>query len=110
MLLSSGSRLRREFSTLLQQPGHGGDCAQRICFKLHCPGLATLNMPQVRAPSPALFPGALRPAGDMSSCDAADFKVKPRAGDAVLFWSLNHDLTVNPRALHGACPVVKGEK
>ena len=30
--------------------------------------------------------------------------------DVILFVSLNHDLTVNPRALHGACPVVKGEK
>ena len=54
--------------------------------------------------------GALRHAGDLTSCSPDDFKVKPRQGDAILFWSLNHDLTVNPRALHGACPVVKGEK
>lgn len=54
--------------------------------------------------------GALRPAGDLSSCSPDDFKVKPRQGDAILFWNLNHDLTVNPRSLHGACPVVKGEK
>lgn len=54
--------------------------------------------------------GALRDAGDLSTCQPGDFKVKPKAGDAILFWSLNHDLSVNPRALHGACPVIKGEK
>ena len=31
-------------------------------------------------------------------------------GDAVLFYSLDADLKINPRALHGGCPVKKGEK
>ena len=32
------------------------------------------------------------------------------AGDAVLFWSVTPDLVLDPHALHGACPVIKGEK
>lgn len=31
-------------------------------------------------------------------------------GDAVLFYSLDPDLSINPRSLHGGCPVRKGEK
>jgi hypothetical protein len=30
-------------------------------------------------------------------------------GDALLFYSLDPDLQINPRSLHGGCPVVKGE-
>lgn len=41
----------------------------------------------------------------LTTCEKHDFKYKPRAGDAVLFFSLHPDLTVDPRALHGACPV-----
>ncbi|KAF8060290.1 hypothetical protein HT031_004825 [Scenedesmus sp. PABB004] len=41
---------------------------------------------------------------DVPSCDGGDFAYRPRAGDALLFFSLNPDLSVNPRALHGACP------
>lgn len=37
------------------------------------------------------------------------FKYAPRKGDAVLFFSLDPDLSINGRALHGACPVKKGE-
>ena len=35
---------------------------------------------------------------------------KPRRGDALLFYSLHHNGSVDGRALHGGCPVVKGEK
>jgi prolyl 4-hydroxylase len=31
-------------------------------------------------------------------------------GDAVLFYSLDPDLKINPRSLHGGCAVHKGEK
>jgi len=41
---------------------------------------------------------------------AEHFKYKPRKGDAVVFYSLDPDLTINPRSLHGGCPVIKGEK
>ena len=37
--------------------------------------------------------------------------VKPRKGDALLFWSLKPDHTTKDDAsLHGGCPVLKGEK
>lgn len=42
---------------------------------------------------------------DTVGCKETDFKYKPRQGDAVLFYSLNPDLSVDPRAMHGACPV-----
>ena len=38
------------------------------------------------------------------------FKYRPRRGDAVLFHSLTPDGTIDPRSLHGGCPVVQGEK
>lgn len=87
----------------LQQPTSGAPCPSAPTP----PSPPTLTHGHLHPPT---HPGALRHAGDLSSCAAADFKVQPRQGDAILFWSLNHDLTVNPRALHGACPVVKGEK
>lgn len=52
-------------------------------------------------PARALANGA----DDTIGCKETDFKYKPRQGDAVLFYSLNPDLSVDPRALHGACPV-----
>ena len=35
---------------------------------------------------------------------------KPRAGDALLFWSIHPNGTFDKHALHGGCPVMKGEK
>lgn len=37
-------------------------------------------------------------------------KVKPRQGDALLFYSVLPNGTLDSAALHGSCPVVKGEK
>jgi prolyl 4-hydroxylase len=41
----------------------------------------------------------------LTTCESSDFKYKPRAGDALLFYSMNLDRSIDPRALHGACPV-----
>lgn len=41
---------------------------------------------------------------------ACPAQYKPRRGDALLFYSLHHNGTVDGRALHGGCPVRKGEK
>lgn len=38
------------------------------------------------------------------------FKYRPRRGDAVLFHSLTPDGQIDPRSLHGGCPVLKGVK
>jgi prolyl 4-hydroxylase len=37
-------------------------------------------------------------------------KVKPRQGDALLFYSMHPNGTFDKTALHGSCPVIKGEK
>eukprot|EP00197_Chlamydomonas_leiostraca_P008009 CAMPEP_0202866064 /NCGR_PEP_ID=MMETSP1391-20130828/7180_1 /ASSEMBLY_ACC=CAM_ASM_000867 /TAXON_ID=1034604 /ORGANISM="Chlamydomonas leiostraca, Strain SAG 11-49" /LENGTH=348 /DNA_ID=CAMNT_0049545977 /DNA_START=31 /DNA_END=1077 /DNA_ORIENTATION=- len=47
---------------------------------------------------------------DWRNCNDGSFKYKPRLGDAVLFWSTTPDGEIDPHALHGGCPVVKGEK
>lgn len=36
--------------------------------------------------------------------------VKPRKGDALLFFSLHINATTDPSSLHGSCPVIEGEK
>uniref|UniRef100_A0A8R7UKD9 procollagen-proline 4-dioxygenase n=1 Tax=Triticum urartu TaxID=4572 RepID=A0A8R7UKD9_TRIUA len=36
--------------------------------------------------------------------------VKPRKGDALLFFSLHVNATTDPSSLHESCPVVEGEK
>ena len=34
-------------------------------------------------------------------------QVKPRRGDALLFWSVHFNGTIDAHALHGGCPVVQ---
>ena len=66
-----------------------------------------------------VFPKAKKPpgfdagaAGDgWSDCASkGGVPVRSARGDAVLFWSLTEDYVLDPGSLHGACPVVKGEK
>ncbi|GMI86923.1 hypothetical protein like AT3G28480 [Hibiscus trionum] len=45
-----------------------------------------------------------------SECAKNVFAVKPRKGDALLFFSLHPDATTDTDSLHGSCPVIKGEK
>lgn len=45
------------------------------------------------------------PGVNYKACNTG-IKVKPRAGDALLFWSQNPDTTVDKHSLHGGCPVV----
>ncbi|KAL4434033.1 hypothetical protein ABPG75_000474 [Micractinium tetrahymenae] len=44
---------------------------------------------------------------DYKACDTG-IKVKPRQGDALLFWSVSPNGTVDKHSLHGGCPVVAG--
>lgn len=46
---------------------------------------------------------------DYKACDTG-IKIKPRAGDALLFWSAKPDCTLDKYALHGGCPVRQGTK
>jgi prolyl 4-hydroxylase len=46
---------------------------------------------------------------DYTACDMG-YKVKPRAGDGLLFYSIHPNGTFDSHALHGGCPVLSGEK
>jgi len=55
--------------------------------------------------------GPARPVEDWRGCGSDRFKVAPRKGDALVLYSLDPDLTIKARALHGACAVEgDGEK
>ncbi|WZZ10875.1 hypothetical protein YC2023_096796 [Brassica napus] len=47
---------------------------------------------------------------ELSECGKKGLSVKPRMGDALLFWSMRPDATLDPSSLHGGCPVIKGNK
>ncbi|XP_020087345.1 probable prolyl 4-hydroxylase 4 [Ananas comosus] len=46
----------------------------------------------------------------LSDCAKQGIAVKPRRGDALLFFSLHTDATTDPKSLHAGCPVIEGEK
>ena len=67
-----------------------------------------------------IFPKGTKPA-DFDDPDAGAFEwsecasktgvpVRSVRGDAVLFWSLTEEYSLDAGSLHGACPVVAGEK
>ncbi|XP_019085360.1 PREDICTED: probable prolyl 4-hydroxylase 6 [Camelina sativa] len=45
-----------------------------------------------------------------TECAKQGYAVKPRKGDALLFFSLHLNATTDPTSLHGSCPVIEGEK
>ncbi|XP_014502471.1 probable prolyl 4-hydroxylase 3 [Vigna radiata var. radiata] len=47
---------------------------------------------------------------DLSQCARKGLSVKPKRGDALLFWSMRPDASLDPSSLHGGCPVIKGNK
>ncbi|KAF3625289.1 putative prolyl 4-hydroxylase 6 [Capsicum annuum] len=47
---------------------------------------------------------------DWSDCAKRGYAVKPRKGDALLFFSLHPNATTDSFSLHGSCPVIEGEK
>uniref|UniRef100_A0ACD5Z468 Uncharacterized protein n=2 Tax=Avena sativa TaxID=4498 RepID=A0ACD5Z468_AVESA len=47
---------------------------------------------------------------ELSECAKRGLAVKPKMGDALLFWSMRPDATLDPLSLHGGCPVIKGNK
>ncbi|KAL7094786.1 hypothetical protein ACP275_11G126500 [Erythranthe tilingii] len=47
---------------------------------------------------------------DWSKCAKEGYAVKPRKGDALLFFGLHPNATTDPSSLHGSCPVIEGEK
>ena len=61
-----------------------------------------------------VFPQARVPPGldskGFSRCAQGKLAVRPRKGDALLFFSLLPDGTRDPTSMHGSCPVLKGLK
>ncbi|MCL7027399.1 hypothetical protein MKW94_027980 [Papaver nudicaule] len=47
---------------------------------------------------------------ELSECGKKGLSVKPRMGDALLFWSMRPDASLDPSSLHGGCPVISGNK
>ncbi|KAL2333849.1 hypothetical protein Fmac_015062 [Flemingia macrophylla] len=47
---------------------------------------------------------------ELSDCGKKGLSIKPKMGDALLFWSMKPDATLDPTSLHGGCPVIKGNK
>jgi prolyl 4-hydroxylase len=47
---------------------------------------------------------------ELTECAKAGLSVRPRMGDALLFWSIKPDASLDPTSLHGGCPVVEGNK
>lgn len=47
---------------------------------------------------------------ELSECGKRGLAVKPQMGDALLFWSMHPDGTLDPSSVHGGCPVIKGNK
>lgn len=47
---------------------------------------------------------------ELSECGKGGISIKPKMGDALLFWSMTPDATLDPSSLHAGCPVIKGNK
>uniref|UniRef100_A0A804P711 procollagen-proline 4-dioxygenase n=1 Tax=Zea mays TaxID=4577 RepID=A0A804P711_MAIZE len=45
-----------------------------------------------------------------SECSRSGLAVKPKKGDALLFFNLHVNATADTGSLHGSCPVIEGEK
>lgn len=69
------------------------------------------SAPASPAPSCAVFPNVPKPAAQTraagySECAMAGLAVRPRKGDAVLFFSLRTEGVLDRGSLHGSCPTL----
>ncbi|CAI0382438.1 unnamed protein product [Linum tenue] len=47
---------------------------------------------------------------ELSECGKKGLSLKPKMGNALLFWSTRPDASLDPSSLHGSCPVIIGNK
>ncbi|XP_073156261.1 probable prolyl 4-hydroxylase 6 [Henckelia pumila] len=70
-----------------------------------------MYMSDVEKGGETVFPGShARGSDNKTECASYGYAVKARKGDALLFFSLHPNMTVDPSSLHGSCPVITGEK
>lgn len=84
------------------RPEYGG---QRIATVL-------MYLTTVEEGGETVFPNAeIKVTGpEWSDCAKRGMGVKTKQGDAVMFYGLKPDGSVDPSSLHGSCPTLKGEK
>ncbi|KAF8012704.1 hypothetical protein BT93_I0765 [Corymbia citriodora subsp. variegata] len=46
----------------------------------------------------------------LPGCGKGGLSIKPKMGDALLFWNVKPDGASDKSSLHGGCPVIKGNK
>lgn len=71
---------------------------------------AASDLPTKPPADPAGLSECARKKNNASSTTPSSLAVRPRKGDALLFWSLKPDGSLDHSSLHGGCPVIKGEK
>lgn len=52
-------------------------------------------------PSAKVFSSSLPWYTELSECGKKGLSIKPKMGDALLFWSMRPDATLDPSSLHG---------
>lgn len=84
------------------RPANGG---QRIMTML-------MYLTTVEEGGETVFPNADRKVQgpEWSKCATDGLAVKPRRGDAVMFFSLHPDGKTDTSSLHGSCPTLRGDK
>uniref|UniRef100_A0A0E0R0Y2 procollagen-proline 4-dioxygenase n=1 Tax=Oryza rufipogon TaxID=4529 RepID=A0A0E0R0Y2_ORYRU len=78
--------------------------------------IATLLISDVEEGGETIFPSSKANSSsspfynELSECAKKGLAVKPKMGDALLFWSMRPDGSLDATSLHGGCPVIKGNK
>ena len=90
------------YDSVNADPAHGGQRLATMLMYLSTPeegGETTFPHAEARSSGPG-----------WSDCALQGLSVKAVKGNAILFFSLHHNGTVDEASVHGACPVTKGVK